>query len=54
MYLDCWTRIYGLISLEVFGHLCFALSDVEPMFDELLAERARSFGLTWRPEFGSG
>lgn len=54
MYLDCWTRIYGLISLEVFGHLCFALSDVEPMFDELLAERARSLGLTWRPEFGSG
>lgn len=53
MFLSCWVRIYGLISLEVFGHLRFALTDVSPMFDAMLAELAGRLGLAWRPEFGS-
>lgn len=51
VFLGCWVRIYGLISLEVFGHLRFALSDVAPMYDSLLAELAARLGLPWREEF---
>lgn len=53
VFLSCWVQIYGLISMEVFGHLDFALHDVGPMFDAMLAERAARLGLEWRPEFGS-
>lgn len=51
IFLDCWVRIYGLISLEVFGHLGFALTDVTPMYDAMMAELAARLGLAWRPEF---
>jgi hypothetical protein len=37
-----------MISLEVFGHLSFALTDVDPMFDAMLAEVANQLGL---PEY---
>lgn len=53
VFLGCWVRIYGLISLEVFGHLRFALTDVAPMYDSLLAELAARLGLSWREEFRS-
>jgi AcrR family transcriptional regulator len=46
-FLTCWVRLYGMISLEVFGHLSFALSDVDPMFDAMLAETAGRLGLPW-------
>lgn len=53
IFLDCWVRIYGLISLEIFGCLGFALpQDVTPMYDTMMAELAGRLGLTWRPEFG--
>ena len=29
-FLRCWVRLYGIVSLEVFGHLGFALDDAEP------------------------
>lgn len=53
VFLHCWVRLYGMISLEIFGHLSFALSDVEPMFDAMLTEVAERLGLPWRPEFTS-
>lgn len=53
VFLDCWVRLYGMISLEVFGHLSFALADVEPMFDAMLAETAARLGLPWRAEFSA-
>ncbi len=52
MFLACWVRIYGLISLEVFGHLGFALEDVTPMYDAMMAELGARLGLPWRAEFG--
>lgn len=54
VFLTCWVRLYGLISLEVFGHLSFALADVEPMFEAMLAELATKLRLDWPPKVGTG
>ncbi len=44
-FLRCWVRLYGMVSLEVFGHLHFALDDAAPMFEITLAELAALVGL---------
>jgi AcrR family transcriptional regulator len=36
-FLGAWTRLYGMVALEVFGHLRWAITDVEPLFEEELA-----------------
>ena len=46
-FLRCWVRLYGIVSLEVFGHLGFALEDAEPMFELTLAETAPLIGLEY-------
>jgi AcrR family transcriptional regulator len=48
-FLRCWVRLYGIVSLEVFGHLGFALDDAEPLFELTLAELAPLLGLEYRP-----
>ncbi|HTT52086.1 MAG TPA: TetR/AcrR family transcriptional regulator [Streptosporangiaceae bacterium] len=48
-FLRCWVRLYGMVSLEVFGHLHFALEDAEPMFEITLGELARLVGLEYPP-----
>ncbi|MEU8341268.1 transcriptional regulator, TetR family [Actinomadura meyerae] len=48
-FLKCWIRLQGGVSLEVFGHLEFALEDAEPMFELMLAEVSPQIGLTYRP-----
>ncbi len=45
IFLRCWVRLYGMVSLEVFGHLGFALDDPAPMFDYTLAELRGLLGL---------
>lgn len=40
-YLSGWVRLYGGVTIEVFGHLGFALSDAEPMFEVMLADMRR-------------
>jgi len=47
IFLRCWVRLYGMVSLEVFGHLNFALDDAAPMFDYTLAELASLLGLDY-------
>ncbi len=32
-FLAAWSRLYGIVALEVFGHLRWALTDVEPLFE---------------------
>jgi AcrR family transcriptional regulator len=49
VFLRCWVRLYGIVSLEVFGHLGFALDDAEPMFELMLAEMAPMVGLQYPP-----
>jgi AcrR family transcriptional regulator len=46
LFLSCWIRLYGLVAMEVFGHLHFALRDVEPMFEMELAGAARLMGVS--------
>src|SRR6266702_2478946 len=44
-FLRCWVRLYGAVSLEVFGHMRFALDDAAPMFEITLSELASLVGL---------
>ena len=48
-FLRCWTKLYGAVSMEIFGHMGFALDDAAPMFDLTLAELATDVGLHWAP-----
>lgn len=41
-YLSGWVRLYGVVTIEVFGHLGFALVDPEPMFEAMLADMRRA------------
>jgi len=45
-FLRCWVLLYGTVSLEVFGHLRFALDDASPMFELMLSDMAPMIGLT--------
>jgi AcrR family transcriptional regulator len=42
--LEFWTRLYGLVSMEVFGHLAHAVADAEPLFEAALADLTRRVG----------
>jgi len=46
-FLRCWVLLYGTVSLEVFGHLRFALEDPSPMFELMLADMAPMIGLPY-------
>lgn len=45
VFLRCWTRLYGTVTLEVFGHLGWALTDTAPIFEDMLADNARALGI---------
>jgi AcrR family transcriptional regulator len=49
VFLRCWVHLYGMVSLEVFGHLGFALADASAMFELTLAELAGLVGLHYPP-----
>lgn len=44
VFLEGWVRIYGIVAMEVFGHLTWALPDGAPMFEETLRGLARAVG----------
>ncbi|HEX6498899.1 MAG TPA: TetR/AcrR family transcriptional regulator [Micromonosporaceae bacterium] len=41
VFLTAWIRLYGLVAMEVFGHLRWALTDAEALFEIELANFAR-------------
>ncbi|MDP9427775.1 MAG: WHG domain-containing protein [Actinomycetota bacterium] len=43
--LSCWIRLYGMVCLEVFGHLRFALADAAPMFEAEMRAIAEQLGI---------
>ncbi len=47
VFLRCWVLLYGAVSMEVFGHLGFALDDSAPMFEFTLGDLARMTGLEY-------
>ncbi|GAB1642489.1 TetR/AcrR family transcriptional regulator [Krasilnikovia sp. MM14-A1259] len=36
-FMAAWTRLYGIVAMEVFGQLQWAMTDVEPLFELELA-----------------
>jgi hypothetical protein len=40
-----WIRLYGMVCMEVFGHLRFALDDAEPMFEAELRALGEVLGI---------
>jgi AcrR family transcriptional regulator len=48
-FLQGWIRLQGIVSLEAFGHLSFALDDSTQMFELMIAEVASRLGLEYRP-----
>ena len=47
VFLRCWMLLYGAVSMEVFGHLGFALDNPAPMFELTLSDLARLVGLEY-------
>ncbi|WP_199589333.1 TetR/AcrR family transcriptional regulator [Blastococcus sp. TF02A-26] len=45
VFLSCWIRLYGMVCMEVFGHLRFALADPEPMFESEMRRVASELGI---------
>ncbi len=52
VFVRCWVLLYGAVSMEVFGHLRFAVDDPAPMFELILADLARLVGLEYPPQEG--
>lgn len=48
VFLSCWIRLYGLVAMEVFGHLRFAVVDAGPVFEAELADVAGRLGIADR------
>ncbi|TNY38413.1 TetR/AcrR family transcriptional regulator [Thermomonospora catenispora] len=49
VFIQCWVRLQGSVSLEVLGHLGFALDDPAPLFELMLADLAPQLGLRYSP-----
>jgi AcrR family transcriptional regulator len=45
VFLSCWIRLYGMVCMEVFGHLRFALDDAGPMFEAELRALGELLGI---------
>ena len=45
VFLSCWIRLYGMVCMEVFGHLRFALDDAQPMFEAELRSLGEVLGV---------
>jgi AcrR family transcriptional regulator len=54
VFLSCWIRLYGLVCMEIFGHLRFALDDAAPMFEAELRALGDVLGIAgdYRPPSG--
>ena len=54
VFLQCYTRLYGIITMEVFGHLGWALDDVEPLFEREIAGLCELVHIPYTPPVGLG
>jgi len=46
-FLRCWVSLYGTVTLEVFGHMRFAVDDPAQMFELMLTDLAALIGLEY-------
>lgn len=49
VFMRAWTQLYGLAAMEIFNHLHFCLTDVEPFFETTLASLGREMGIEYTP-----
>jgi AcrR family transcriptional regulator len=54
VFLRCWMRLYGAVTMEGFGQLKFAISDAEALFELELAALGDLLGATYEPPAGPG
>ena len=47
VFLTCWSRLYGLLCMEVLRQLDSVYSDMEPVYEECLRELAALVGLEY-------
>lgn len=47
VFMHCWVLLYGVVSMEVFGHTAFTFGDPEGMFEFILGDLARVAGLKY-------
>lgn len=45
LYVGAWIRLYGMVAMEIFGHLDFVIDDAEPLFEAELADLAELLGV---------
>jgi AcrR family transcriptional regulator len=48
-FLSAWVSLYGLVTMDVFGHLGWALTDTEPFFEHELAQFCTKLGIDYTP-----
>ncbi|WP_017610397.1 TetR/AcrR family transcriptional regulator [Nocardiopsis xinjiangensis] len=46
---SCWVRLYGVVCMEIFQHLNFAMADMEPLFESELRSLLSRLGVEYRP-----
>lgn len=49
VFLQSWVQLYGIVTMEVFGHLRFCLNDVDQFFETQLALIGRILGIPGVP-----
>ncbi len=49
-FLQAWVQLYGIVTMEVFGHLAFCLADVDEFFEAQLALIGQVLGLPGVPD----
>lgn len=49
VFVTLWVRLYGLVALEIFGHLHHTMADVEPLFEASIEEIAARLRAGERP-----
>jgi AcrR family transcriptional regulator len=46
VFVECWTRLYGAVAMEVFGQLQWALYDSEAIFELTMRQLAERLGIS--------
>ncbi|MGH3375796.1 MAG: TetR/AcrR family transcriptional regulator [Actinoallomurus sp.] len=45
VYASAWIRLYGMVAMEIFGHVHFLVEDAEALFEAELADLSQAMGL---------
>jgi WHG domain-containing protein len=45
LFVRQWSRLYGMVTLEAFGHLSWALADSRALFEAMIDDNAEELGL---------